>query len=164
MIAASTVFEGSNATLTRRYYAALEACGPLGHIAACLMRACKASTRAKRYHGRVNGSGPRFRDLAYDTKQRSLIELATALAHDGTLLYGWRRDPGESLNAWVLYVELVPEGQVSFHSPMRGAGPEYTAPWDGTHTSTERILALCDRVLLTSQQRTLFVAGAVART
>jgi len=39
---------------------------------------------------------------------------------------------------WVVYFEL-PQGQVSFHSPTRGSGPDYPGEWDGTHTSQDRI-------------------------
>ena len=42
--------------------------------------------------------------------------------------------------SWVLYVEL-PAGQVSFHSPTRGTGPDYTRDWDQQHASEERIIA-----------------------
>jgi hypothetical protein len=46
----------------------------------------------------------------------------------------------------VLYIEL-PQGQVSFHSHERFAGPDYLAKWDAQHASAERILRFCDEVL-----------------
>jgi len=71
-----------------------------------------------------------------------------ALAEHGEALgiaYGWKRDPLAFTNPWVLYVDL-PNGQVSFHSPARGEGPDYAGEWDAMHASEERILAFCDGV------------------
>lgn len=65
--------------------------------------------------------------MAYDRKQWSLRNLCDALLTHGATLgitWGWRRDPAVTFNPWVLYVEL-PTGQVSFHSPTRGDGPDY---------------------------------------
>lgn len=47
----------------------------------------------------------------------------------------------------VLYVDVPEFGQVSFHSPTRGDGPEYDGVWDGARKSQERVFAYCDAVL-----------------
>lgn len=58
----------------------------------------------------------RLRDVERQVLGRNLV----IAANDGKAL-GFEN---------VLYVE-IPTGQVSFHSPVRGAGPNYTKPWDG---------------------------------
>jgi hypothetical protein len=141
---ALTVFTRSDGALTRRYCATLTQVSPLGGIAAPLFRALKASSRAKAYHG-VSKRGVRYRDLAYTRKQWALGELCKALGADGTMRYGWGIDPAHAMFRHVLYIE-TPEGQVSFHSPERGKGPDFPDPWDGQHASQARILALCDSI------------------
>lgn len=158
---AKTVFHGSDGALTRRYYALLEACGLDGVIAMTLMRAAKSSTRAKRYRGRLSPSGPKYRDLAYNKKQWSLGELVTALSTQHTLPWGWGVDLQQSLNRHVLYVDL-PTGQCSFHSPVRGAGPDYLGQWDGLHESEAHLLAFCERVLAESVSTLPLLTGGLA--
>jgi len=84
------------------------------------------------YRGGVPGKGS-YRGMAYDRKQWSLNNLCAALEqHAATLAirYGWAFDAETAGFPWVLYVDL-PTGQVSFHAPGRGVGPEYVWPWDG---------------------------------
>jgi hypothetical protein len=139
---AREMFEQSNGVVTKNYYADLETRGILGSVAVNLFRAQKTSTRAKRYRGR------RFRDAAYDTKQWAMDKLCRALLEHGKSLgiaFGWKEDKGGFV-PWVLYVDL-PNGQVSFHSPARGEGPNYPGDWDRQHASEERVLAFCDAVM-----------------
>ena len=145
MRTAREVFDQSDGDVTRAYYQELNR-GPVGAIAMNLFRAQKTSTRAKRYRGR------RFKSAAYDVKSYSMSQLSavlTASAGELGIQWGWKRDPktvfGEE-SSWVLYVN-IPHGQVSFHSPCRGIGPEYPGSWDGSHKSEERILAYCDAVM-----------------
>jgi hypothetical protein len=119
--------------------------GPIGAIAMNLFRAQKCSTRAKLYRGRG------YKSEAYARKSWSMGNLVTILTEVGPttgISFGWKTDPstvfGEQAS-WVLYIDL-PQGQVSFHSPDRGAGPEYAREFDGAHKSEERILAFCDEV------------------
>ena len=63
--------------------------------------------------------------------------------------HGWKEDPatlfGERVS-WVLYVDL-PDGQVSFHGPSRGAGPAYLGEWDGQRgMSVQRVIDFCESV------------------
>ena len=142
---ALSVYLGSDGELTSRYYAHLKTLGPLGEVAMNLFRAQKCSTRAKVYRGRGN------KEAAYATKSWSMDNLCTTLAQHAERLgifYGWRSDTAtvfRGVPSWVLYVEL-PEGQVSFHSPTRGAGPDYEGQWDGAKKSDARIIQFCDRV------------------
>src|SRR5207253_3086437 len=111
-------------------YAELEKRGPAGLVAVNLFRAQKCSTRAKVYRGRS------YRDMAYDRKSWSMGNLVEILKLHGAALaiaFGWRADPLTPFGdapSWVLYIDL-PQGQVSFHSPSRGEGPEYICAWDG---------------------------------
>lgn len=120
------IFESSNGEATKDMYAKLEQLGPVGVIAMNLFRAQKCSTRAKLYHGR------QFKDAAYERKQWSMGLLAKALTEHAAkigITWGWKQDPIQTYHTWVLYVDL-PSGQVSFHSPSRGLGPDYPADWD----------------------------------
>lgn len=143
---AREVFDGSDGLKTRAYYADLEKRGPIGQAAVRLFRAQKTSTRAKLYRGRS------YKSAAYDVKSWSMGELCRVLAEHGDSLgiaYGWKRDPNTVFGeepSWVLYCDLASYGQVSFHSPSRGAGPDYPGTWDGQHLSEHRILVFCDRV------------------
>jgi hypothetical protein len=144
------VYAGSDGALTTRYYAELSQRGPIGLIALNLFRAQKCSTRAKKYRGGIRGHGS-YKSMAYDRKSWSMGNLSDALIVHASKLgmrWGWKEDPstpfGEQ-SSYVLYVDL-PQGQVSFHSPTRGKGPEYPAEFDGEHKSEERILAFCDSV------------------
>jgi hypothetical protein len=146
---AQEVFAGSDRAVTRRYLARLENRGSLGFIAASLFRAQKASTRAKEYHGGIRGVAS-YRDLSYDRKQSSIVNLVNALQKDGEALgivWGWKWDPTARRYKphWVIYIDL-PQGQVSFHSPERGEGPDYPGEWDKGSDSEKRILAFCDAV------------------
>lgn len=148
---AMEVFAGSDADVTKKFYASLSSRGPIGDVAVNLFRAQKSSARAKVYRGGIRGQGS-FRRMAYDRKAWSMGELCKILAaHAGELgiRYGWKRDSriifGE-MQSYVLYVDLPDLGQVSFHAPARGAGPDYEGTWDGQHASIDRILFFCDRV------------------
>jgi len=160
LLDASTVYHGSDAAQTRRYLAMLDALGPHGRLAAALFRACKASARAKQYRGRSgNGTGPRYRDLAYARKQAALTAVCMLLLAEPTalpLVWGWAQDAAQPWYAQVLYVELPHEGQVSFHAPVRGPGPSYAGSWDGTHASLERILTFCATLAAATHTLPLF--------
>lgn len=142
MTSAEAIYRGSDGAETSAYYKHLEGRGPIGIVAMNLFRAQKCSSRAKVYRGR------RFKDAAYERKEYSLRELCRVMKHHGPqsgIWYGWREDPSQDFARWVLYVEL-PEGQVSFHAPARGLGPDHDRDWDREHKSEERIIAFCDRV------------------
>jgi hypothetical protein len=146
MSRARTIFDGSNGEATKAYYVALEALGPAGVVAMNLFRAQKASTRPRFYTRR-------YSDDAYRKKEWSLGLCVDALLAHGAALgitFGWKVDPLVPLNgapSWVLYVDL-PEGQVSFHCPSRGKGPDYPGEWDGQRGASEgRIVRHCDRVM-----------------
>ncbi len=149
MDSASDIYYGSNGAATRSFLRQLESTGQLGRIAAQLFRAQKASSRAKKYRGgirRSNGSRTSYRSLSYDRKGESLDRLCQLLdADDCGLQWGWGLDEKQPHNKHVLYVEL-PQGQVSFHSAERYAGPEYLGEWDGEHGSETRIIEFCDSV------------------
>lgn len=71
-----------------------------------------------------------------------------------TIRWGWAPDAsvrfGESAS-WVLYVDL-PHGQVSFHSPTRGRGPDYPGRWDGQRNVGDlRVLRFVEVVLALSE-------------
>lgn len=144
------VYLGSDGELTRRYYAELEKRGPIGIVALNLFRAQKCSARAKVYRGGIRGRGS-YKGMAYDRKSWSMSNLCQALGEHGDSLgiaWGWREDSGVLFGeraSWVLYVDL-PNGQVSFHSPTRGSGPDYPHEWDQSKLSAERIVAFCDAV------------------
>jgi hypothetical protein len=148
---AAEVYEGSDGDLTKRYYGLLSLSGPIGEVALNLFRAQKCSARAKVYHGGIRGKGS-FKSMAYDRKSWSMEILCKVLAEHGPMLglrYGWKQDEKTRFGmdaAWVLYVDL-PEGQVSFHNPNRGKGPDYPGDWDGIKASCDRILAFCDRIV-----------------
>lgn len=145
------IYKGSNGELTRSYYAELLNRGHLGMIAMNLFRAQKSSERAKVYRGGIRGQGS-FRGMAYERKGYAMEMLCAKLASDDAgfdINFGWKKDPKTMLHgdeAWVLYVDL-PTGQVSFHSTVRYAGPDYQGEWDGQRASVERVLAFCDAVM-----------------
>jgi hypothetical protein len=146
-------YDGSDAALTRRVLRALEAAGPEGVLAALLFRAQKASTRAKCYRGSIGHGGPRYRDLAYARKGEALDKLCRhLLAQCPSLRWGWGYDPEQPYADWVLYVDLPGYGQVSFHSPDPGVGPDYPGEWDGSGQSEGRILDFCEAVLTRRSQ------------
>lgn len=159
------IYRTSRGEETRRYYAALQERGPLGVVAMNLFRAQKSSSRAKHYRGGIKGVAS-FRSLSYSRKNFSLEELAKALLANPELAirFGWKRDPLMPEANWVLYVDL-PQGQVSFHSTERFAGPDYPGDWDRQRKSEERILAFCDSVFDSSLEQlglapTLFARSA----
>lgn len=136
------IFDGSDAGATRSLYSQLEAIGPAGKLAANLLRAQKASTRAKLYH---RGS---YREMAYERKQWAIGQVASNLQEFTELgiTWGWKLDPSCSV-PWVFYVELPP-GQVSFHCQTRGEGPDYAGEWDGVKgVSPSRIITFAAQVL-----------------
>ncbi len=120
------VYAGTDGDATKALFAKLERLGPIGVIAVNLFRAQKNSERAKVYRGRFRGS-------AYDRKQWAMNNLASILAEHADaygLRWGWGTDPAQSRHRVVLYVDL-PTGQASFHTDIRGDGPDYGAEWDG---------------------------------
>lgn len=138
----ASVFDGSDAGATRSLYAELEAIGPAGKLAANLLRAQKASTRAKLYN---RGS---YRAMAYDRKQWAIGQVASVLQEfpDLGIAWGWKRDPS-CFVPWVFYVELPP-GQVSFHCYQRGEGEDFAGEWDGVNgASPSRIIKFAALVL-----------------
>jgi hypothetical protein len=147
------VYYGSDGDATRELYKELDKLGPVGVVAMNLMRACKASERAKKYRGGIRGLG-RYKDMAYEKKQWSMNNLCSALTCNGDSLgirFGWKKDPDQEAkgdpHVWVLYVDL-PTGQVSFHTAGRGEGPDYPGDWDHSPKSAERIIAWTSMLLL----------------
>lgn len=144
---AAEVFAQNDGDVTKRYYADLAERGVIGQIAVALFRAQKRSSRAKDYRR------GKYRRAAYDVKQWSITELCRLLAqHDAEfgIVWGWKADPNVVFGdqpSFVLYVELPMLGQCSFHSPTRGAGPDYPGEWDGEKASEQRIVTFCDAVM-----------------
>lgn len=142
-------YYGSDAQATGFLVDALLRAGPSGELAALLFRAMKASSRAKVYRGK-HESGTSFRDLAYDRKGDALEQLAEFLdaACCAPDVWGWQRDEdAQHRNSWVLYC-VIPPGQVSFHSPVRHAGPDFAGAWDRQlGVSESRVIAFCESVL-----------------
>ena len=137
-----SIYSGSDGTATGKLYAELEALGPMGMIAMNLLRATKASERAKVYRG----GG--YRRSAYDKKQWSMDNACRALlAHGAQLRWGWGEDATQPVHRWVLYVDL-PTGQISFHAGARGEGPDYGGEWDGQRgQGPDRITRWCAQLL-----------------
>jgi hypothetical protein len=142
------IYFGSDGAETRNLYKRLEAIGPVGLVALNLFRAQKCSSRAKVYHG---GTGNRsYRDLAYDRKQYSIQELCKVLdqhAKDIGIKWGWGVDDKQAFHKYVLYCDVPNYGQVSFHTNVKGIGPDYDGQWDGRNASEQRILKWVDSVL-----------------
>jgi hypothetical protein len=143
------IYDGSDGEATKALYARLAAHAELGLVATNLFRAQKSSARAKVYRGGVRGQGS-YRSMAYGRKNWAMTNLCTVLADHATelgMVYGWQRDAHTEGYAWVLYVEL-PTGQVSFHAPTRGAGPDFPGTWDGVRgASADRIVRWCQAIL-----------------
>lgn len=139
--AALKVYEGSNGDVTKAYYETLLTRGHIGKVAMNLFRAHKASGRAKEY-------SRRFRGAAYDKKSWSLGLLIDALLEDPCgLTFGWGHDAASVNFEWVFYIDL-PHGQVSFHAPTRGRGPDYAGGWDGQRGWGKwRVCRFCDDVM-----------------
>lgn len=147
-----TVYCGSDADATRALYERLGKLGSQGLIAVNLLRAQKSSSRAKIYRG----GG--FRGKAYDKKQWAMGQLCDELARLGALehglTWGWQQDPRAPVYKWVLYIDL-PNGQVSFHSPTRGDGPDYLRSWDGVpQASAARICTFAATLLHQHEEET----------
>jgi len=142
------IFAGSDGGATKALYAQLMQRGPVGEIAVNLLRASKASERAKVYRGGVRGEGS-YRSMAYGRKDWAIGNLSTvlAMADGASLPFGWGRDDATPGFEWVLYVD-IPTGQVSFHTRGRHAGPDYAGVWDGVRgASADRIVRWCQQVL-----------------
>lgn len=138
------IYLGSNGDATKALYAELEKVGPLGLIAVNLFRAQKCSERAKVYRGRG------YRQEAYGRKSWSmglLCEILEKHAADFGIRWGWKVDPIQLHFPWVLYVD-IPTGQVSFHTDIRGKGPDYPGDWDkAIGQCPARIVAFTESVL-----------------
>lgn len=135
------ILDGSDADATRALYARLLDHPPRGIVAVNLMRAVKASERAKKYRGRSGGGkGKSYRSLAYDKKDWALGELCRALveADDVVPSWGWGTDPKAIGFENVLYVDVPGCGQVSFHTSYRKDGPDYPGAWDGVNGAAGR--------------------------
>ena len=151
---ARIVYDGSNGAQTRSFCCALAKTGQLGKIAAELFRIQKASARAKVYSGGITGryGSVTFRTLAYKRKGGCLSVLCKLLQADACgLTWGWGYDGTQQFAKCVLYVDL-PNGQVSFHSTDRFAGPKYQGEWDGEYKSEQRILSFCDGVIRSAKR------------
>lgn len=126
-----STYEGSDGNATQNLYRQLVEIGPAGVVAMNLLRASKCSERAKKYRG-GDGKGS-YRQQAYQRKQYSIECLDRELRSHAEALgirWGWGRDPAQARHDAVLYVDL-PMGQVSFHTGVRGMGPDYPGAWDG---------------------------------
>lgn len=126
------IYTGSDGDRTRALYEALALVGPIGVVATNLFRAVKASERAKVYRGGQRGKGS-YRRMAYDRKGWAIDNLTKALtvhAAELAIVWGWGEDRATAGYSHVLYVETT-AGQISFHSPYRGDGPDYAGEWDG---------------------------------
>ncbi len=137
------IYAGSDGEATQALYDELAGHGPIGVVAVNLMRAQKCSARAKVYR-----SG-HYSTLAYGRKNWSLAQLAAILCRTEGLgiTFGWGTDAEQPRNPWVFYVDL-PNGQVSFHAPVKGEGPMYAGVWDGVpDASTGRVLTFVDSIL-----------------
>lgn len=144
-----STYSGSNGDQTKALYAALCERGAAGVVAMNLFRACKCSARAKVYKGGIRGQGS-YKSMAYDRKQWSIDNLAKALTDFGANLritWGWAEDPAQPVHRFILYVDL-PDGQVSFHTASRSAGPDYPGKWDGVRGEAPvRISKFCASLL-----------------
>lgn len=144
----SRVYHGSDAAATRRLHRKLENLGHEGRVAAELLRAQKASARAKRYGSARPGPGATsYREHAYGRKSDCIARICALLTENNCELgWGWGHDADCRQAEWVLYVDL-PNGQVSFHSEHRHQGPDYPGKWDAMHASEERVIGYCDSLL-----------------
>ena len=141
-------YQGSDGDATAALYVRLQKLGPSGQLAINLFRAHKSSARAPVSRGRAPGGGS-YRGRAYERTQWALDNLTSILIEHGAacgIRWGWGIDVGE-FNPHVLYVEL-PSGQVSFHNPWRGNGPDYAGVWDGMRgQGADRICRWAARLL-----------------
>jgi hypothetical protein len=155
------VYNGSDGAATTALYEQLRARGPIGHVAECIFRAQKKSSRAKVY-------SRRYRSMSYEDKTSSMSQLVKMLDKHGADLgfrYGWKPDPAVVFGdraSFVLYVDIPAAfgpgivRQVSFHAPERGEGPEYPGEWDGIRGASEqRVIDLAAYVLTLPEVETL---------
>lgn len=135
---------------------------PYGRFLLALENAQKASDSAKsraanglRMHDYRDGSrywranyrrSRDARELDYKRKSEAVAE-ACQLAPVAGTTFGWRKDGG-GVVPWVVYFELPGIGQASFHSPERGAGPDYSGVWDGLKGSTPGRITKAIKVVL----------------
>jgi hypothetical protein len=144
-----SIYDGSDGGATKALYDQLMNLGPAGKIAMNLLRACKASARAKKYRG--GNSRGSYKAQAYDKKDWSIGELCRALRDhcaDLGFVWGWARDEKAIGFEDVLYVELPGHGQVSFHNQSRRDGPDYPDAWDGVKgVQDERIIGYAQFLL-----------------
>ena len=143
------VYGGSDGSATKALYADLDELGAAGRIAVNLLRASKASERAKKYRGGMRGRGS-YKGMAYQKKDWALNNLCEELTQSAGatgLGWGWGVDDKQDYHRHVLYVDL-PTGQASFHTGARGKGPAYDTAWDGVPGQTAgRICAFAARLL-----------------
>lgn len=133
LIEAYNVYNGSDGEATKALFARLEQLGPSGAIAVNVFRAHKNSARAKVYRGGIRGEGS-FKRKAYDRKEWALGNLSDILVRHAeacAIAWGWGVDPSQEYHRHVLFIDL-PTGQVSFHTAVRGSGPDYAGMWDGS--------------------------------
>lgn len=156
------VFTQNEGKVTQAYYADMNTRGPHGQLAVALFRAQKRSTAAKKYRG------GRYRSAAYEVKNYSIGEICRILTAypELNMLWGWKSDAAMTERGdphdQVLYVTL-PQGQCSFHSSQRLAGPDYPGDWDGKKESAERIMAYCDAVANNEPTREMAPSGQAAK-
>jgi hypothetical protein len=160
---ATRVFRASDAVATHRFLKELGSRGPLGRLAAALFRCQKASSRAKKYRGKPGIGRRPFRELAYGRKGEAIWSLTEVLRDPelAAMCWGWGSDFAQDQNPWVLYLDL-PNGQVSFHSPVQGDGPDYPGSWDHSYSSETRIIEFCDAIF--SQQPIWHSANTAAES
>lgn len=137
-------YYGSDGAATLELFERLKALGGPGLLAMNLFRVCKNSERAKTYRSR------RSVGAAYGTKDWALGQLVGTLIDFPGLgvAWGWGYDAKTVAFEHVVYVDVPGSGQVSFHTGMRGAGPDYGRPWDGVRgVAAGRIIRYAHRVL-----------------
>lgn len=143
------VYHASDAEATVALYKRLEAAGPAGTVAMNLLRACKASERAKQYRG--GNSRGSYKRQAYHKKEWSILQLIGALRSNAENLgieWGWGYDAESIAYEHVLYIELPRYGQVSFHMGQRHGGNDHNKPWDGVRgLGSSRIIRFATEIL-----------------
>jgi hypothetical protein len=103
------------------------------------------AVRAIRRFARSNYS--RARDAqANDYSVKSLaIDAACHWATKAGINFGWKEEPDHV--PFVVYFDL-PSGQVSFHCPVRGFGPDYLGAWDGQQGQSKTRIEEAIRMVL----------------
>lgn len=134
------IYAGTDGDATRALFDELCGHGVRGRLAMHLFRAQKCTARAAIAVGT-------YRDLAVGRKKWALEQLADCLRNEATYLFGWAVDPEDPRLPWVLIVDL-PNGQVRFHTAVKGNGPPYPGEWEGSDEQTlERVLAFVNAAL-----------------